>query len=97
MAKNLNLEALKGHLFETLEGIKNLNDPEADNCEKISIEQAKAIVNVADSIIEIYKVQVDALAMATKMDNVDSPERILIGMGVAGEEEVKRISYGDQR
>lgn len=63
MGKNVNLEALKAHLFEALEGIKNQNNPEASDCEKITIEQAKAIVDVADSIIDIYKVQVDAVRM----------------------------------
>ena len=51
--KNLSLEALKSHLFETLEGVKNLSDEQADPCEKVSIEQAKQIVDIADSIIPI--------------------------------------------
>lgn len=92
MAKNLNLEALKGHLFETLEGIKNQNDPEASDCEKVSIEQAKAIVDVADTIIDIFKVQVDALKMAAGMDHMNSPQDILVGMGVADADEVRMIS-----
>ena len=90
MGKSVNLEALKGHLFETLEGIKNQNDPEAS--EKLSIEQAKAIVEVADSIIDIYKVQVDALKVVAHLDHMNSPANILIGMGVTGEDEVKAIS-----
>lgn len=89
---NLNLEALKGHLFEALEGIKNQNDPTASECEKLSIEQAKAIVEVADSIIDIYKVQVEALKTAAHMDNVASPGEILVGLGIAGSEEAKMIS-----
>lgn len=92
MAKNLSLDALKAHLFETLEGIKNQNDPEADECEKVSIEQAKAIVGVADSLIDIYKLQVEALRTAANMDQMASPGRILTGLGVVGEEEIKMIS-----
>lgn len=91
MGKNVNLEALKVHLFEALEGIKNQNDPEASDCEKITIEQAKAIVDVADSIIDIYKVQVDAVRMVGQMDHLNAPGAMLVGMGVAGEDEVKRI------
>ena len=34
MSKNLSLESLKGHLFEALEGVKNLSDPDASDCEK---------------------------------------------------------------
>ena len=89
MAKNINLEALKGHLFETLEGIKNQSCPEADECEKVSIEQAKAIVDVADSIIDIYKLQVDALKTAAQLA---APCEMLTGLGVVGEEEIKMIS-----
>lgn len=92
MANNLNLESLKVHLFETLEGVKNQNDPEASDCEKVSIEQAKTIVEVADSIIDIYKVQVDALKSVMKMDHLGSPENLLVAMGVTGSEEVKMIS-----
>jgi hypothetical protein len=91
MGKNVNLEALKAHLFEALEGIKNQNDPEASDCEKITIEQAKAIVDVADSIIDIYKVQVDAVKLVGQMDHLNSPGAILVGMGVTGEDEVKMI------
>ena len=65
--KNLSLEALKSHLFETLEGVKNLSDEQADPCEKVSIEQAKQIVDIADSIINIYKTQVDALKTFSTM------------------------------
>lgn len=34
MSKNLSLESLKGHLFEALEGVKNLSDTDASDCEK---------------------------------------------------------------
>lgn len=92
MANNLNLEALKSHLFETLEGIKNQNDKTASACEKVSIEQAKAIVDVADTIIDIYKIQVDALKVVSTMDNIAKPGDILVGMGLTGPEEVAMIS-----
>jgi hypothetical protein len=92
MANNLNLEALKSHLFETLEGIKNQNDKTASACEKVSIEQAKAIVDVADTIIDIYKIQVDALKVVSTMDNIAKPGDILVGMGLTGSEEVAMIS-----
>lgn len=92
MARNLNLEALKTHLFETLEGIKNQNDPEASDCEKVSVEQAKAIVDVADSLIDIYKLQVEALRTVSHMDTTVPPGQLLTGLGVVGDDEVKRIS-----
>ena len=91
MANNLSLEALKSHLFETLEGVKNLSDEDASPCEKVSIEQAKQIVDIADSIIDIYKTQVDALKTFTQMDNVASQGQLLEGMGFINKEEHKMI------
>lgn len=89
--KNLSLEALKSHLFETLEGVKNLSDEDASPCEKVSIEQAKQIVDIADSIIDIYKTQVDALKTFSSMDNVASSGTLLEGMGFINEDEQKMI------
>lgn len=85
--KNLSLEALKSHLFETLEGVKNLSDEKADPCEKVSIEQAKQIVDIADSIIDIYKTQVDALKTFSQMDNVASQGQLMEGMGIIDQAE----------
>ena len=87
----MSLEALKSHLFETLEGVKNLSDENASPCEKVSIEQAKQIVDIADSIIDIYKTQVDALKTFSSMDNVASGGTLLEGMGFIDEDEQKMI------
>ena len=83
----MSLEALKSHLFETLEGVKNLSDEQASPCEKCSIEQAKQIVDIADSIIDIYKTQVDALKTFSQMDNVASQGQLMLGMGIIDEDE----------
>ena len=89
--RNLSLEALKSHLFETLEGVKNLSDEDASPCEKVSIEQAKQIVDIADSIIDIYKTQVDALKTFTQMDNVASQGQLMVGMGIIDSDERKLL------
>ena len=89
--KNLSLEALKSHLFETLEGVKNLSDEDASPCEKVSIEQAKQIVDIADSIIDIYKTQVDAMQTFSKMDNVASMGSLAVGMGITDDKQVQLI------
>lgn len=91
MRKEVSLEALKSHLFEALEGVKNLSDEEASPCEKVSLEQAKSIVGIADSIIDIYKVQVEAMKTFANMDNVASPTSMMIGMGLATKEDIKMI------
>lgn len=80
---NTSLEALKMHLFETLEGVKNLSDPEASECEKVSLEQAKQIVNIADAIIDINKTQINAMQVFSKMDDVASVGALMESTGVA--------------
>lgn len=87
----MSLEALKAHLFETLEGVKNLSDEQASPCEKISIDQAKQIVSVADTIIDIYKVQVDAFKTFSTMDNVSSPASMMKAIGVATDDNIKLL------
>lgn len=80
---NTSLEALKMHLFEALEGVKNLSDPEASECEKVSLEQAKQIVNIAEAIIDINKTQINAMQVFSKMDDVASVDVLMESTGVA--------------
>lgn len=47
---SLSLDALKSHLFETLEGVKNLSDPDASENEKVSLDQARQIVDISGKI-----------------------------------------------
>lgn len=88
---NLSLDALKSHLFETLEGVKNLSDPEASENEKVSIDQAKSIVDISGKIIDIYKVQVDALKAISGMDSVASMRSIATAIGVADDSTIKQL------
>lgn len=53
MARN-KMEDLRDHLFETIERLKDEDEP-------MEIDRAKAIGKVADSIIESAKVEVDFL------------------------------------
>ena len=77
--KNTSLEALKGHLFERLEGLKNQSDPDASENEKVTIEQAKAITGVADTIIDIYKTQLDAIKVISSTDLNTAKGMLAIG------------------
>ena len=92
--KNLSLEALKSHLFETLEGVKNLSDPEASENEKISIDQAKQIVDVSGAIIDIYKLQVEAIKSFTHKDNSGRPGEMMADMGIVEENNIKMLDLG---
>ena len=89
--KNLSLDALKAHLFETLEGVKNLSDPEASEQDKTTIEQARSITDVAGKIIEVYKLQLEGISMAARMDNISSAGRIVSSVGLVDDDTVKQI------
>lgn len=91
MSNNLSLDALKSHLFETLEGVKNLSDPQASDNEKVSIEQAKSIVDISGKIIDIYKVQVDAMKTISGMDNVSSMRSMATAIGIADEVTIQKL------
>ena len=85
------METLKSHLFETLEGLKNLSDPEASENEKIGIDQAKQIVDVSGAIIDIYKLQVEAIKSFTHKDNIARPGEMMADMGIVEENNIKML------
>ena len=91
MRNNMSLETLKSHLFETLEGLKNLSDPEASENEKISIDQAKQIVDVSGAIIDIYKLQVEAIKSFTHKDDIARPGAMMSDMGIVEEDNIKML------
>lgn len=91
MKNNMSLETLKGHLFETLEGLKNLSDPEASENEKIGIDQAKQIVDVSGAIIDIYKLQVEAIKSFAHKDDIARPGAMMADMGIVEENNIKML------
>ena len=90
---NVSLDALKGHLFEAIEGIKNLSDPMASENEKMSLEQAKAIVGVSSQIIDIYKTQIEAVKVFASRDDQASTGTMLEAIGITSKETIKEIGY----
>ena len=91
MKNNMSLETLKSHLFETLEGLKNLSDPEASENEKVGIDQAKQIVDVSGAIIDIYKLQIEAIKSFTHKDDIARPGAMMADMGIVEDNNVKRL------
>lgn len=91
MKNNMSLETLKSHLFETLEGLKNLSDPEASENEKVGIDQAKQIVDVSGAIIDIYKLQIDAIKSFTHKDDIARPGAMMADMGIVEENNIKML------
>jgi sugar-specific transcriptional regulator TrmB len=66
---------LRSHLFDAIERVKSLNDPNTDDNEKMSIEQAEAICNLAGRIIDSAKVEVVAMKlMADGQANIPKNE-----------------------
>ena len=91
MKNNMSLETLKGHLFETLEGLKNLSDPEASENEKVGIDQAKQIMDVSGAIINIYKLQIEAVKSFTRRDDIARPGAMMADMGIVEENNIKML------
>ena len=87
----MSLETLKSHLFETLEGLKNLSDPEASENEKVGIDQAKQIVDVSGAIIDIYKLQVEAIKSFAHKDDIARPGAMMANMGIVEENNIKML------
>ena len=85
------METLKSHLFETLEGLKNLSDPEASENEKVGIDQAKQIVDVSGAIIDIYKLQIEAIKSFTHKDDIARPGAMMADMGIVEDNNVKML------
>ena len=91
MKNNMSLETLKSHLFETLEGLKNLSDPEASDNEKVGIDQAKQIVDVSGAIIDIYKLQIEAIKSFTHKDDIARPGAMMADIGIVEENNIKML------
>ena len=87
----MSLETLKSHLFETLEGLKNLSDPEASENEKVGIDQAKQIVDVSGAIIDIYKLQIEAIKSFTHKVDIARPGAMMADIGIVEENNIKML------
>ena len=57
------------HLFDSIERVKSLNDPNTDENEKMSIDQAKAIADLSARIIDSAKVEAQVFHIISKTDN----------------------------
>ena len=89
--KSLSLDALKMHLFDALEGVKNLSDPNASEADKTSIDQAKAIVDLSGKVIDICKLQVEAIKTLNTMDNIGSLRVMASNLGVTDEDTINMV------
>lgn len=82
MKNKISIDNLNVHLFETIEMLKNNNDKEASDCEKIDIDTAKAIADLGKVIIDGYKVKAQALNILSKADNPNHVKQIILESGI---------------
>ena len=76
------LADLRGHLFDTIERLKEGNDPEADPKDTIDLDRAKCIAGVAGQIIQSAKVEVDAMKIVSQHSISYDPIKHLESTGV---------------
>jgi len=81
MSKQISIDKLNEHLFESIEMLKNNKDVEADDCEKMDVDTAKAIADLGKVVIEGYKVKMQALNM---MRNAENPNALRATIGNSG-------------
>lgn len=80
-----NVEALRMHLFDTLERVKSNNDPECSPNEKCSIEEAEVVCEIAKQITETFKVQLGAMNILSRADNPNSVKAMIAANGLNSE------------
>lgn len=87
--KQISLDNLNVHLFETIEMLKSNNDPEASPNEKIDVETAKTIADIGKVVVDGYKVKLQALNIISKADNPNAVSNTLKDSGIVNNEQLK--------
>lgn len=84
--KNLSIDDLNRHLFESIEMLKNQDDPIADEHEKMDVQTAKAIADLGKVAIEGFKVKAQVLNMMRNADNPSLLKSTVVDSGIITEE-----------
>ena len=82
MSKQISIDRLNEHLFESIEMLKNNKDPLADEHEKIDIETAKAIASLGKVVIDGYKVKAQVLNMMRNSENPSLMKETVANAGI---------------
>lgn len=83
--KQISLDELNMHLFDTIEMLKNNNDPNASANEKIDVETARTIASLGKVVVEGYKVKAQVLDMMRNTQNPTEMSRTLNNGGFISE------------
>lgn len=88
MSKQINIDKLNEHLFESIEMLKNNSDPEASECEKIDVNTAKAIADLSKVVVEGYKVKAQVLNMVRNAENPNLLRSQIVQSGIITDEKL---------
>ena len=88
MSKQINIDKLNEHLFESIEMLKNNSDPEASECEKIDVNIAKAIADLSKVVVEGYKVKAQVLNMMRNAENPSLLKATVLQSGIITDEKL---------
>lgn len=83
--KQISIDELNMHLFDTIEMLKNNNDPKASPNEKIDVETARTIASLGKVVVEGYKVKAQVLDMMRNTQNPTEMSRTLNNGGFISE------------
>ncbi|NCC85124.1 MAG: hypothetical protein EOM03_13495 [Clostridia bacterium] len=88
MSKQISIDKLNEHLFESIEMLKNSKDPGADECEKMDVDTAKAIADLGKVVIEGYKVKAQVLNMVRNAENPNALRATISNSGIITDEKL---------
>lgn len=88
MNRQISIDKLNEHLFESIEMLKNNCDPKADSNEKIDVSTAKAIADISKVVIEGYKVKAQVLNMMRNTENPKLMKESVLQSGIITEEKL---------
>jgi len=89
--KQISIDALNVHLFETIEMLKNNKDPKASPQEKIDIDTAKTIAELGKVAVEGYRVKAQVLNIISRSENPKTVKGVLDYSGIIEKEQVEAI------
>lgn len=71
----VNLKILEEELFSTLMGVKDGS---------VEINKAKTVVDISSKIVDVKKVQLEAVRIASAMEDFQDGARVLKNLGIVG-------------
>ena len=77
----VNLNQVNQTLFDVMQRLMEGNDPNADAKDTISVERAKAIVDVAQTIVNSAKVQSDFIKAVVRETTIDMSKEKQLFLG----------------